>query len=153
MKYILSILLCCTFLTASAQKTVKNIDTIYYLLDTANTSLKDRMWDIGIESKYKYYTIKCPCLNYGNEPTFVYDVKNQGEKHDNDFVLNLRTISLSMLIDLAKKATDMTAQTLYIFYLIEKNNSEYRIRKVRLLTPRKHDASIDYENVPEKKNR
>ncbi|QEM13234.1 hypothetical protein [Mucilaginibacter rubeus] len=137
MKAILIICLCFTFFTTYAQKGVNNIDTVNYLLDTANTPLNDRMWDIGIESKYKYYTIKCPCLKFNNYPTFLFDVKEQGRKINKDQITKIKFISLGSLIDLAKTTTDLTAQTLYIFYIVEKTKREgYISHKVRLVTPR-----------------
>lgn len=148
MKYFLIIFLCFTLSKASAQKAAGNIDTVYYLLDTAGTSLKDRMWDIDVESQYKYFTIKCPCLKYNSEPTFIYNLKEPGKKIDSKLISKFSTVSLSSLIDLAKKTTDQTAQTLYIFYIIEKDNSnDYTAHKTRLVTPRKRQASIDYENI------
>ena len=151
MKYILLIFFCFTFFKVSAQKNVNNIDSVYYLLDTTSTPIRERMWDVGIESRYKYFTIKCPCLKYGNEPTFIYNINDPGEKRTESYILKLNTVSLSKLIDLAKKTTDLTAHTLYIFYLVEKNsNSEYSIHKTRLLTPRKPQVSIDYEDIPNK---
>lgn len=149
MRYFLIIFFCFSLCKASAQKAVSNIDTVYYLLDTASTPSRDRMWDIGVESSYKFFTIKCPCLKYNSEPTFIYNLKEPGQKISNNSVSKFNTVGLSSLIAFAKKTTDLTAQTLYIFYLIEKNNTnEYTIHKMRLLAPRKRAASIDYENIP-----
>lgn len=135
-------------LHASAQKAVSNIDTVYYLLDTAKTPLKDRMWDIGVESRYKYYTIQCPCLKFNNSPTFVYNLKEGGTKISGDQIARFAFVSLPSLIERAKVTTDLTATTLYIFYIVEKNReNEYISHKMSLLTPRKPVTIIDYENI------
>ncbi|PWK75299.1 hypothetical protein LX99_03792 [Mucilaginibacter oryzae] len=153
MKYLLIIFLCLNILGAYAQKRINNIDSIYYLVDTANTPLKDRMWDIGIESQYKYLTIKCPCLKFNIEPTFIYKLKDPGQKINDGYFSKLKIVSLAKLIELTKKTTDLTAQTLYIFYIIEKDaNGGYIYHKTRLIQPRKKEVSIEYENIPSEAN-
>jgi len=149
MKSLLIILmLFCAAYSASAQKAISNIDTVYYLLDTTKTPLKDRMWDIGIEERYKYYTIQCPCLKFNNSPTFVYNLKEGGTKMSGDQIARLSFVSLSSLIERAKAATDLTATTLYIFYIIEKNaENEYISHKMSLLPPRQPVKYIDYDNI------
>jgi len=151
MKYFFTIILSFSLYTACAQKATNNIDSIYYFLDTANTPVKEQMWDVGIESKYKYFTIKCPCLKYNSEPTFVYDLKNIGQRIDRNSFDKINTKSLATLITLAKQTSDLTAETLYVYFLIEKSGNNYDIHKVRLLTPRKRETSIDYENIPAEK--
>jgi len=157
MKYFLIVILWLNIYSASAQKVANNIDTVYYLLDTTNTTPKDRMWDVGIESQYKYFTVKCPCLKYNSEPTFVYNLKDSGQSVSNASLSKIRMVSLPTLIDFAKKTTDLTAQTLCVFYIVEiGKDHEYIVHKTRLLTPRKREASVDFENVtpmPDKKRR
>ncbi|GGB27640.1 MULTISPECIES: hypothetical protein [Mucilaginibacter] len=143
-----TLILFCVALSASAQKAVSNIDTIYYLLDTANTPVKDRMWDIGVESQYKYYAIQCPCLKFNNYPTFVFNVKDPGRKISGDQITAFNFVSLSSLIERAKKTSDLTAQTLYVFYIVEKSDAnEYVSHKIRLLPTRQQVTTIDKENI------
>src|ERR1700749_3113708 len=74
LEYYFSIILCFSFYATHAQKVIVN-DTraLYYLVDTAKTSVGDRMWNINTgDSMFKYYTIKCPCLRNDGEPTFYY---------------------------------------------------------------------------------
>ena len=138
-KNCLSFILCFSFYTANAQKAaINNIDSIYYFIDTAKTPINDRMWDIGIESSYQYFSIKCQCLKYGAEPIFVYKTKDPGQTIDKKAFRNLETVSLLKLINLAKQTADLTATTLYIYFFIEKKNKkDYTIHKVRLIIPQK----------------
>jgi hypothetical protein len=149
MKYCFSIILCLNFYAAFAQKAVvHNIDSVYYLIDTANSSVKDRMWDIGVESTSKYFTIECPCLKYNAKPTFIYRIKEPAQIINKNAFEKLNIRSLAMLINYAKQTTDLTATELYIYFFIEKNNdNEYVMHKVRLMAPRKQQVIIDYENI------
>jgi hypothetical protein len=150
MKYCFLVILCLSSYIGSAQKVrINNIDSIYYYMDTVNTPVKERMWDAGIESTYQYFTIKCPCLKYNAEPTFIYKINDPGQTISKNTFDNLNTVNLVKLISLAKQTTDMTATTLYIYFFIEKKvNSEYITHKVRLITPRKPEVLIDYEIIP-----
>jgi len=150
MKYRLSIILCFCCYIACAQKTVSNnIDSIYYLIDASKTPVKERMLDIGVESTYQYFTIKCPCLKYNAEPTFVYKIKDAGQTINRDDFDKLKTVSLRTLINLAKQTVDLTATTLYVYFFIEKKEDDiYIVHKVRLITPRKREVIMDYETIP-----
>src|SRR5580704_19166651 len=78
---------------------LRKIDSVYYLVDTTKTSLNDRMWDIGFEGKFKYYTILCPCLQNDRQPTFFYRVNFEGQIIAHEIDLKpMRSISLADLI-------------------------------------------------------
>lgn len=148
MKYFFSIILFFSFFGAYAQKArINNIDSIYYFVDTANTPIKERMMDIGIESTYQYFTILCPCLRYNAYPTFTYKRNDLGQTIDKTVFDKLITVSLTKLINLAKQTTDLTATTLYIYFFIEKKNNSYAIHKTRLIQPRKPEVIQDYEKI------
>jgi hypothetical protein len=149
MKYFFSIILSIGFYTAFAQKArINSIDSIYYFVDTIKTPAKERILEIGIESPYQYFTIKCPCLKYNAEPTFVYKLTDSGGKIDKSAFDKLNTVSLVKLINLAKQTADLTATTLYIYFFVEKkSNNEFVIHKARLVMPRKPEVIIDYQKV------
>jgi hypothetical protein len=135
---------------ARAQKaSSNNIDTVYYFIDTAGTPLKDRMWEVGIESNIKYFTSRCPCLKNNQGITFFYRLKNSGKKIDKNAFNNINTIDLASLLSFGKKATDLTATTLYVYFFIEKNSDkEFVIHEAKIYRPREGMKIIDYENIP-----
>lgn len=149
MKYCLAIILCFGFYKSSAQKAISNIDSVYYLADTTKTPFKDRMLDVGVESDFKYFTLKCPCLKYNAEPTFIYKIKDTGQQIDGNAFKMIKTRSLPTLISLAKQTSDLTTTVLHVYFFIERNEeNSYIIHKVRLLTPKKPSMVIDYQNIP-----
>lgn len=69
-------------LSNTAQNRIRPIDTIYYLVDTTQVPIKDRMMITGTEKFYdsyrnseytiKYFRFKLKILPYGYYPTFTY---------------------------------------------------------------------------------
>lgn len=114
---------------------VSKIDSIYYLLDTAKTQINDRLWDIHEEyPSLKIYIIKCPCLPFDNQPTFI---ENTGvapnEIISKKKILGLKFISLERLISMAKQiATDNEKKNIYSFFFIEPTGNEFVLHHVRL---------------------
>jgi len=106
MKKIYFIVLFLNAFIATAQK--QQIDSIYYLIDTAKTPINDRMWDIHEEyPSLKLYIIKYPCLLYGQKPTFVYDVTaNKGITINKAGFDHIKFIDLPTLILKAKEFTN-----------------------------------------------
>jgi len=127
-------------LSVHAQK----IDSVYYLLDTAKTPIRDRMWEIGIEVPFKYYTVLCPCLKYNNQLTFAHKIGETGKMYKNINLMRLTT--LPDLISKAKKHVDNGFNG-YTFFLIEHSGKSYVVYKVGIVPPKDNKPSIDYENI------
>jgi hypothetical protein len=148
-KNCLSIILCFVFYTSYAQKTIANrVDSIYYLIDTAKTPFNDRMWDIGIEGSFKYYTIACSCLQYNRQPTFFYRTNFKGQVIKQKDLNRFKFIKLSDLIIKAKKYTDTTYKGKYAIFFVEHSDGKFILHKVSLSEPRKPVVNIDYEIMP-----
>jgi len=137
-KYALCVFLSTLLLKVCAQQN-KKIDSIYYLVDTLNTPVSDRMWDIQIENvaMCKLFTIRCPCLKNGGSPTFLYSI----EHIDNGVIIKksdlskIARISLSDLITEAKKIDDNHQRYDYKFFFIEPDGRKYIIHNVNFENP------------------
>jgi hypothetical protein len=148
-KLILIFLFLCSIKTY-AQKTGK-VTSIYYLIDTAKVPVNARMWDIHMEyPSLKLYTIECPCMQYGQKPTFVYDTSAI-----RDYVINKKKLStikftsLTVLILKSKQITTIGSKGRYSIFIVEPKGEKYVVHPVRLIKPLKpRDRSIDYENMP-----
>lgn len=135
-KTCLIVALCFSFMITRAQKVVNNMDSVYYYVDAASTPVKDRMWEVGTESKVKYFAIKCPCLKDNAWPNFIYRLSDQGEKIDKNQFGKINMRDLPTLIRLAKEDNNLTATTLHIYFFIEKSNdNEYIVHKTKLYIP------------------
>jgi hypothetical protein len=142
-------------ITAFAQ-TKQKVDSLYYLIDTANIPKNARLWDIHEEyPSLKAYVIQCPCLRYGQEPMFVYDTKEATGQTITEEELNaLKLTNLSTLILKAKQFTATDFKGKYIIFLGEPIGKNYIFHKVRLLKPIKsRGTTIDYENIPADKSK
>jgi hypothetical protein len=106
------------------------------------------MWNISLESPFKYYILRCPCLQYDNEPTFLYRVDlNKGQVIKKE---NLKSIKFSKLSDLiidARKYSDVNSKGKFAFFFIEPDKRDFICHKIGLLHPRKKNISIDYEVI------
>ena len=111
-----------------------------------------QMWDIHDEyPSLKMYTIKCPCLKYDQEPSFVYDDTgdNKGIKINEKQLKALKPVSLAALILKAKQFTSADFKGKYAIFLVEPAGSSYIFHQVRLLNPTKpRENTVDYENIP-----
>ncbi|MDP9078436.1 MAG: hypothetical protein M3O71_13465 [Bacteroidota bacterium] len=143
------ILLFCSY-NAIAQKSSK-IDSIYYLIDTANTPVNDRMWEIHEEyPSFKIYIIQCPCLQYDQKPSLIYDTKKTNGKVISQKQLKaLKLTNIAILIVKIKQSLTNDFTGKYVFFLVEPLGKKYIFHEVRTLKPRKpRGISIDYENIP-----
>ncbi len=112
----------------------QNSDTtsIYYLLDTAKTPVKDRMWLIHPEGVYAFYYINCPCIEenqrlylYSKKPTIHFRISKQKFK-------NIKTVALYDLI-LHLKARYLSPQKLPTYiYIVQPMDGDFEATKVRL---------------------
>src|ERR1700744_3374130 len=108
-RFFLLAFLCFVFYTVSAQKAnINRLDSIYYLLDTAN-----KMWSVSIDSSVmsKNYTIQCPCLINGGKPKFSYSISNASKEKgitiSNKKLKTIELVNLNSLI-LKTKEVDST---------------------------------------------
>jgi hypothetical protein len=139
MKYIIICLLGILFFSdkeAIAQNQIIKKDTIYYLLDTANTSIKDRMFKIEREGPAMIYQLKCKCYPYSTNITFYFDINHKKEKKIKPQEFNnLSTVSISQLIEIAVKLLAPNEKNKYKFMFIEPIGSEMRLIDMTLAAP------------------
>ncbi|WDF56705.1 hypothetical protein [Mucilaginibacter sp. KACC 22063] len=113
-----------------AQSAIKK-DTVYYLLDTTKTSVKDRMFLVGQEGAYYGYRLTCECGTYNQDVVFTRLVARKGEILTRAQVEKLNFISLRQLIHLVVKyGIDKKKNTVY--YFIEPYEEDFVKYKVFL---------------------
>jgi len=127
------------------QKAPKS-DSIYYLVDTLHTSPKDRMWEIDIEGPFKYYSVKCPCLEYNQQPTFLYNYNKspEGIAISQEELKRLKFISLPDLIALVKNVDYKSFKNKYAVFFIESVDKGLISHRVFFTQPRKPVVFKDY---------
>ncbi|MVN92580.1 hypothetical protein [Mucilaginibacter aquatilis] len=113
-----------------------NLDTVYYLVDTLNTPIHDRMWDVGLENPIYYYSLHCNCYPENTNPTFGYNVKQIGKTITKSELVKMKTINLKQLIDIVTQF-GIDRNRKYVFYFIEAVNEKYIINQVVLPEYRK----------------
>lgn len=48
-------------------------EQLYFMADTIHTSKENRIFDIGSEGAYRYYSFYCKCIpSYDKNPAFIY---------------------------------------------------------------------------------
>ena len=134
-------------LYSKAQNNKQVRDSIYYLLDTANTPANDRMWEIHQENSLVFYMLQCPCLNFGGEPTFVYNIKKSHQTEINR-LKGIRLITIVDLLKLIKQSEGEKFNEKHILYLIQPLNRGYTKREVRGF--RNQEPIKDYEIIKSK---
>jgi len=150
MKYYFLIILCFSLYVSRAQKsTINNNNSLYYFIDTVSTPVKDGMWQIGIEGPFKYYSVKCPCLEYNQQPTFLYNyIKSpEGKVISKDELRRLKFISLPNLITLVKNVDYKGFKNKYAIFFIEPLGKGFSCKRVFFSPPRKPQINIDYEII------
>jgi hypothetical protein len=143
MKYLISILLSICFFSATAQNPVKK-DTVYYLFDPAHLQIKELVWDVNIDGPVTYYTLKCSCLQDGQNPIYIRKKQTPKQTISNDSFKKINAVTLKSLIALSKKDLDMKNEPATVYFFIEKKQQDYTMFKVYL--ERSH-VSIDYEVI------
>ena len=135
-------------LSATAQK-LRKVDTVYYLVDTLKTPVNDRMLQTGIDGAFKYYAIKCECLKYDQNPTFIYNRKKTENTSliTEDAFKQINFTTLTQLISLAQQDGGDSFNSRHIAYIIEQDKDGYVKHKVKLLKPQQRITGIDYEVV------
>lgn len=128
-------------LSAAAQE--KKADNIYYILDSAAVPIKDRMWVIYEDGPYKFYDLKCPCLEHGLEPTLYFN-KNKSElkKVERNDLKLLKTVTIIQLItELKRLVNEKHTVNQAEIYLLEPEKGYYTMRKVELYGKGKRNVS------------
>jgi hypothetical protein len=136
-KYLLIIMTLFLYNIARAQRPT---DTLNYLVDTAKTPLRDRMFNIGLEGDYYAYQLACKCLTWQNDAVFTYRVDQKGTVvSPND----LKKMNLSNLTRLIYVATEfgIYRRDKTVFNFIEKIGDQYIKHRVYLLEPRKNEIA------------
>ena len=134
-------------LHAKAQSSKQTRDSIYYLMDTAKTPVNDRLWDIHDENALIFYTFQCACLQYGGNPTFVYNSNKPNQTHINS-VRAIRLIRIVDLLKLLKQSEGEEFNKKHIMYFIQPSKKGYVKRQVRAF--RNQEPIKDYEIIKAK---
>ena len=129
------ILLCFFAHTLYAQKNIIKKDTIYYLVDTAATPLKDRMLLVGKEGEFYGYRLTCSCYPWNSDAFFIYGLRQNGITITKQKIDQLKLITLRKLIQIvAKFGVDRVSRN--VFYFIERQNGKYITHQVFLPEPK-----------------
>jgi hypothetical protein len=121
-------------------------DTLYYLIDTAKTPTRDRVFSINyvkVAEVVQYY-LNCPCVWSDQWPTFLYVLRKSLD--DRTFIKptyieekNLKNISFIPLKDLIEKACENDYYVFndkYVLFFIEHlPDGRYMVRKVKFTSP------------------
>lgn len=120
------ILMLAVFTDANAQH--GKLDTIYYLLDTAATSAKDRIFTFEREGPAMIYGLQCRCYPYGLDVNFIYNIERHKEKRISMTEFNkLNKVSIVELIDIARKCLPPADPMKYKFGIIEPDGENMKI--------------------------
>ena len=122
-----------------AQK-LKKPDTIYYFVDILHTPVADRMINIEHSHDYAWYTIKCPCLKYGNMPLFRSNVTNQ-TYIDKKMFKSIKFTYLDQLIKYVKDHDSADFNDRHAIFFIMLSDKKY-IQQQCFLNQLKNQLSI-----------
>lgn len=144
------VLLFCSLQKVNAQ--VKR-DTIYYLLDTANVPIKDRMFRIEREGPAMCYILECKCYPYATGISFLFDIVNKKEKRISlEEFSKIKTVSITELIDFALKCLPPGHRGLYKFIFAEPEGNLIRLTDMMLWEPYKPEKTYKVETIKPIKN-
>ncbi|MCZ4244563.1 hypothetical protein [Pedobacter punctiformis] len=111
-------------------------DTVYYLLDTASVSVKDRMFKIEREESAMMYLLQCKCYPYATNIPFYFDIyKNKKEIISRKEFKKIKTVSIVELIVIALKCLPPANRTDYKFIFIEPDGKNMRLTDMVLGAP------------------
>ncbi len=99
-------------------------DTIYYLLDTLNTPVKDRLITVEKDGSDTFVRINCHCMKNYEIPVFVFNSK-YGIPLQRKVFKSLNTLTLIRLMELARAVTSIDFQIHHVFYIIEPKGKDY----------------------------
>jgi hypothetical protein len=134
-QYLLIVIALFVYNAARAQRPT---DTLNYLVDTAKTPVRDRMFIVEQESIFQNYTLLCKCLTWQSNAFFFRKLSQKG------FVISpddLKKIKLSTLNQLIHVAADygIYREDQTVFFFIEKVGDQYIKHQVHLGKPRKDE--------------
>jgi hypothetical protein len=128
-------------------------DTIYYLLDTAKVPVKDRMFNFTAEGPAMGYTLACQCFPYGYSIFFYYQIADKKEKRISiQEFRNIKTVSITELIDLALKCLPPGNRNQYQFIFAEPEGGHIRLTDMMLWIPLKPRNTITEEIIKPMEN-
>lgn len=128
-------------------------DTIYYLLDTANVPIKDRMFRIEIENPFVFYSLECKCFPYGYGIGFYYPIVNKKEKKVSiQEFRKLKTVSITQLIDLALKCLAPENRSKYQFIIAEPKGDSIILTEMKVWIPSKPRNNSTVTTIEPMKN-
>ncbi len=134
-----SVLFIMCFFGKTFARSQKQIDSIYFLVDTNRVSANDRLWNIYSEGIYKYYAIQCPCLKLNGRPTFFHLNEAKGQVIDHTRLKSIKLINLAALIVRSKQFLDKDVdREPDMFFLVEPKGKKYIIHNVDLINPAIH---------------
>lgn len=112
------------------------VDSIYYLLDTTKTPVRERIWHTYYEKGVtdKYYEIECPCLHNNGKPTFMYAGEINPRFISKDYLKIIKLVGLPDLIIRAKQFLDSNKNN-NAFFFVEPLKKGYIIHRLILLNP------------------
>jgi hypothetical protein len=118
-----------------AQKTPLKKDTVYVLVDTGKVPVKDRMFNITKEGRFKVFTLMCNCYPWQTNPQFTYGWERPGTLLSNGDFKKVKTISISELIKITSQfGQDKMEKT--IFYFVEPERGKWRMHETFLMPAR-----------------
>jgi hypothetical protein len=140
-------ILCLLFLALNMQKVKAQKDTVYYLLDTAALPIKDRMFRTEDEGPFRTYVLECRCYPYSMGIPFYFNIYRKREKTiDKKKFLQIKTLSISELIDIALKCLEPSIWLKYKFIFIEPHGDDMKLIDITLGAP--HDPRIVTSTTP-----
>lgn len=126
----------------SFAQTLSKKDTVYYLLDTAKTPARDRLFtfEADYSSQQRFYTLNCPCLENHHKPEFRYNA-SQTTYLGAKIVGQLQFINLQALIDLVTKNDFPDFYNRFVIYFIIPEKRKYAKHKVFFLSG--HSTTVE----------
>ncbi|GGE60558.1 hypothetical protein EV200_103638 [Pedobacter psychrotolerans] len=109
-------------------------DTVYYLLDTANVPVKDRMFKIEREESAMMYLLQCKCYPYATNIPFYFDIYKKKTISRKEFK-KIKIVSIIQLIVIALKCLPPASRTDYKFIFIEPEGRNMKLTDMVLGAP------------------
>ena len=128
-------------------------DSIYYLLDTANVPIKDRMFHIESEGSFMFYSLECKCFPYEYGIGFYYQIDDKKEKRISlrEFK-KIKTVSITELIDVSLKCLPPGNRNKYQFIFAEPDGNHFRLTDMKIWIPTKPRNTITVTTIEPIKN-
>ncbi|QKJ31363.1 hypothetical protein HQ865_16870 [Mucilaginibacter mali] len=123
-------------------------DSIYYLVDTSRTLVKDRMVDVYfVGANLKCFEIKCPCLKNGEQPIIEYNIKRKGKVISVPDFNKLKLVTLPELIKKIKPRFEDGFDEIQVYQIIEPEGDHYIMHQADIAALPVRQKSIDIITV------